>query len=498
VSGNSVMAQPLPHSLEAERAVLGAILVGSSGTDDAISTTQPGDFYIPRHQVIFRHMKFLRDRGLPYSDLVLLCDSLQSTGELEKAGEMAYLGLLANECHRGINLGHYVKIVRLNASLRRKANIGQNIVDLALSANGNAAEVLTKISMLSDHLREEVGQKRKLNFVSGAEFAAAMDEPIEWIVFGYVARGAISEIGAKVKAGKTTLVAALVRAAADGADFLGHPTLKTPTVYLTEQPAVSFRQTLKRADLLGRCDFHFLLRGELPDMPWPEVVASAVDKCKQVGAKLLVIDTLPQFAGLPGDSENNAGDALAAMEPLQRAAAQKIGIISVRHDRKSGGDVADSGRGSSAFAGVSDIVISLRRPEGNSKDTLRVLKAVSRFSETPTELVVELTANGYIALGDTRRKALDGIGEAILAKVPTSEGEAVRIKDLEAVINLGRITIHRALEELVEKGELVRVGKGKRNDPFRYFKSEIPFCPTSLVKEQHENTNQSGGKGRPE
>src|SRR6202020_1606572 len=120
----------------------------------------------------------------------------------------------------------------------------------------------------------------------------------------------------------------LVRAAADGAPFLGQPTLKTPTVYLREHPAVSFRQTMKRAGLLGRDDFRFLLRSKVLRMSWPEVVAATIAECKRVGADLMVVDTLPQFAGLSGDAENNSGDALAVMQQLQEAAAQGIGVIS--------------------------------------------------------------------------------------------------------------------------------------------------------------------------
>src|ERR1700751_5262060 len=94
----------------------------------------------------------------------------------------------------------------------------------------------------------------------------------------------------------------------------------------------------------------------------------------------VVVDTLPQFACLKGDSENNAGDALAAMHPLLRAAADGIGVILTRHERKSGGEVGDSGRGSTALAGAVDIVLSLRRPEGNANKTHRLLQALSRFS----------------------------------------------------------------------------------------------------------------------
>jgi hypothetical protein len=66
-----------------------------------------------------------------------------------------------------------------------------------------------------------------------------------------VAKGAITELGAKVKAGKTTFVMELAGATLDGGSFLDQPTFKTCVVYLTEQPVVSFRKAMERAKLLG-------------------------------------------------------------------------------------------------------------------------------------------------------------------------------------------------------------------------------------------------------
>jgi hypothetical protein len=109
------------------------------------------------------------------------------------------------------------------------------------------------------------------------------------------------------------------------------------------------------------------------------VVRAAIARCKEVGAETLLVDTLRQFAGLRGDAENNSGDALRAIEPLQRAAAEGLAVIVDRHERKGGGEVGESGRGSSAFAGAVDILLSLRRPEGRARATMRVLHALSRF-----------------------------------------------------------------------------------------------------------------------
>ena len=128
---------------------------------------------------------------------------------------------------------------------------------------------------------------------------------------------------------------AAVQSILDGEPFLGLSTLRTAVVYLTEQPVVSFRQALERAGLLGRKEFRVLSHTETRGLKWPEIADAAMDECKRVGSPLLIVDTLPQFAGLVGDSENNSGDALAAMQPIQQCAAEGIGVVMVRHERKS-------------------------------------------------------------------------------------------------------------------------------------------------------------------
>lgn len=483
--------RPLPHSLEAERAVLGSIFLGSPGVSEAIMQLESSDFFLTEHRIIYQHVSRVVEQGKP-PDTVLVLDSILTNGEIEAAGGAGYISQIADGMPRLNNLRFYVEILKVKAQLRKRAYTAHAIVEMALAANGNAAEVLNEIGILSAQLREEVGQKRILKFRSGAEIAMTTGEQIEWIVPGFVARGAVTELGAKVKAGKTTLITKLVRAVADGLDFLGKPTMKSPTVYLTEQPIVSFRQAMDRAGLLGRPDFHVLQHTDTRGLSWPEVVAAAVHECKRVGAMLLVIDTLPQFAGLKGDSENNSGDALTAMEPILQAAADGIGIILVRHERKSGGDIGDSGRGSSAFAGAVDMVLSLRRPEGNAKKTLRVLHALSRFSETPSEVLLELTDAGYISLGEPVEAALREAKESILSIAPDSEPDAVSIKELTKGANVPRATAQRAVKELTDEGAMGRVGEGKKGMPFLYFRNENRFSPTSNIEGQKERLDDGG------
>jgi hypothetical protein len=133
-----------------------------------------------------------------------------------------------------------------------------------------------------------------------------------------------------------------------------------------------------------------------------------------MGAGLMIIDTLGQFAGFEGDEENNAGDMLAAVQPLQVAAAEGIAVAFARHERKASGRVGDAGRGSSALTGAVDVVLSLRQPEGNQPATVREIQALSRFDETPGRLIVELTKDGYVSHGSESSCAKEGAKQAIL------------------------------------------------------------------------------------
>jgi hypothetical protein len=207
-------------------------------------------------------------------------------------------------------------------------------------------------------------------------------------------------------------------------------------------------------------------------------VREAAEEAVRRGAELLVIDTLPQFAGLKGDAENSAAAALTAMRPVQEAAAtHDLAVILVRHERKSGGQVGDSGRGSSAFAGAVDIIVSIRRAEGAARPTIRELHALSRFDATPDVLVVELTEDGYVALGDSAAVAEAEAREAILGAAPTSEAAAVSLDELRETTGCGRTTAQEAIKELLETEQLRRVGEGVRGDPYRYWRPIGPGDP---------------------
>lgn len=315
------------------------------------------------------------------------------------------------------------------------------------------------------------GEERILPFRTARAIGEEVAEQIDWFVPGYIAAGAVTELVGKIKAaGKTTWVTHAARAITTGTPFMDRATIQTGVVFLTEQSPTTFRVALARAGLLERDDVVVLFWRDTSGVPWPQVVAAAVAECRRGAHRVLVVDTLPRFAGLRGDAENNAGDADAAMAPLQLAAAEGLAIVVVRHERKAGGEVGESGRGSSAFGGAVDIVLALKRGEGATRPTIRVLYALSRFDETPGELVVELTDDGYVALGDRAAVALSDACERLLCDLPRSSAAALSMDELvKRFEGLSASTIERARDALMAQGDVLRRGNGVKGDPYGYW-----------------------------
>jgi Bifunctional DNA primase/polymerase, N-terminal/AAA domain/Primase C terminal 1 (PriCT-1) len=325
--------------------------------------------------------------------------------------------------------------------------------------------------IVSAALRDIEAKERKLNFRTAAEIADQTPAETPWVFEPLLAFGALTDMAGKVKqGGKTTFATHLIAKIVTGEPFMDQPTVQTPVVYLTEQPPVSFRATIEKAGLLGCRELFVLFWTDAIGLPWELVVRAAVAECKRRGARLLVVDTLPQFAGLVGDSENSAGDALKAIQPLQQAAAAGIAVLIVRHERKSGGALGDSGRGSSAFAGAVDILISIRRPDGNHPPNVRLLQSISRF-DASDDLLIQLTDNGYVALGGLGEAAKQRASDAVLSAIPKSKKDAVTIEVLGEATGKKRAHLQRLLDALAENKQISKLGRGRKGSPFRYFRS---------------------------
>lgn len=346
---------------------------------------------------------------------------------------------------------------------------------------------------------EQPARTHPLPFVSARELAASTPPDVPWIVRHYLARGAVTELdGAAKRAGKTTLLGHLFAAILGRRPFLDQPTAWSPIVYLTEMHDTPMRELLERVALTESDDLRILRWSDTRLVRWPDVVADATAECRDHHAEILVVDTLPQFAGIRGDSENDAGAALAAIEPLQAAAADGLAVCLVRHERKGGGEVGESGRGSTAFTGAVDIVVRLARPLNPPRPNVRELSVLSRFDGAPDQLMIELTEQGYEVLGEEQAVVFAEARSLVKSYLPNAPDGWAERELLNAIPHHSRTTIQRALESLMSTGEVVRSGLGKRGSPFRWARLSVDpaFLPGSPPPKGGEGAHP--GQTRPD
>lgn len=131
----------LPHSDDAERSVLGSVLLDNQQFHQVQELIQHGAFYSTRHQKIFRALESLMERGTPL-DLVTVRQELERTGDLVACGGPEYLGALVDGTSRAANVEHYARIVKEKATLRELIHAASWIHESAGNAELSTEEVL--------------------------------------------------------------------------------------------------------------------------------------------------------------------------------------------------------------------------------------------------------------------------------------------------------------------------------------------------------------------
>ena len=142
-SAPSASERSLPHNLEAERCVLGSILIHNDAFNSAAELLDADDFYRDAHRRVFDRMVDLNERGEAI-DLVTLKDELGRTGDLDAVGGPAYVAGLVDGVPRSTHVEHYARIVKEKATLRNLIFSANQILDTAYSGEDEADAVLDR------------------------------------------------------------------------------------------------------------------------------------------------------------------------------------------------------------------------------------------------------------------------------------------------------------------------------------------------------------------
>jgi replicative DNA helicase len=148
------LERPMPQHMEAERSILGAILLDNNALNPAIEILKPEDFFHDHHRRIYQQMISLGETQQAI-DLVTLTEQLHRSGELESSGGPAYIAQLMDGVPHVTNIEHYARIVKEKSLLRALIHATHSIQQQALEAEEDADAILDRAESAIFQLAED-------------------------------------------------------------------------------------------------------------------------------------------------------------------------------------------------------------------------------------------------------------------------------------------------------------------------------------------------------
>ena len=340
-AGSVVDVRTPPHSIEAEQAVLGGLLLDNAAWDNVADMVRDEDFYRPDHRLVFEAITALATNGKP-CDVVTVSEQLSRNGKLDDAGGLAYLGTLARDTPTAANVRAYAGIVRERSLLRQLIEAGTEIATAALSNDGETARDLV------DKAEQKVFRIAEVGF-RGREGAVAVrtllpqiiDQIDEWhsnpggirgLATGFtdfdkftggLRPGDLVIVAGRPSMGKTTLAVNMAEYAAI------NPKMKAAVaIFSMEMP--SEQLVTRMLSSIGSVPLGSLRSGRITDEDWVRITSATsqlsearifIDETpalsptelrararrikREHGLDLIVVDYL-QLMQVPGNKENRA------------------------------------------------------------------------------------------------------------------------------------------------------------------------------------------------
>jgi len=272
-----------PHSLEAEQAVIGGLLLNQQAFDQVLEILQARDFYHPENRLIFSAMARLSELAKPL-DLITVSEALDQDGELNTIGGIAHLAELAHHTPGTANLLAYAHIVRERATLRQLIRAAHNIADHAHTPEGRDSNELlaTAEKIIADIAegRPSEGGFEAMNpllksTVQRIGELSQLDSDITGLDTGYAA---LNEMTSGLQKSDLVIVAARpsMGKTAFAMNLVEHAVLhqKNPVlVFSLEMPASSI--ILRILSSVGRIDQGRIRKGKLEPNEWDRLTEAA-------------------------------------------------------------------------------------------------------------------------------------------------------------------------------------------------------------------------------
>lgn len=398
-----------PHSIEAEQAVLGGLLISNDAWDQVADRIIEQDFYRHDHRLIFRAIAGLAEKDKP-RDVITLSEWLDQRGELQEAGGLYYLGTLAQDIPTAANIRAYADIVRERSVLRQLIGVAERIGGSAYNpGKREVKEILDEAEREIFKIAEQGSDTRK-NFFNIKDLLSKAvdridelfnnDNPITGVPTGYKQFDEMTSglqpsdliiVAGRPSMGKTSFVMNIAENA----------TIKHSQPVLVFSMEMSGEQLASRMiSSLGRINQQKLRNGQLSDSDWPRITSAIsmlsdaplfVDDTpalsptelrararrvkREHGLGMIIVDYL-QLMAVPGNNENRATEISEISRGLKALAKElSVPVIALSQLNRSLESRTDKRpimsdlRESGAIEQDADLIIFIYRDEVYNEDS---------------------------------------------------------------------------------------------------------------------------------
>ncbi|MBA2491711.1 MAG: replicative DNA helicase [Gammaproteobacteria bacterium] len=418
-----------PHSLDAEQAVLGGLMLDNNAWDQIADRIGEEDFYLADHRAVFVAIRELADRQQPF-DVITLSEHLTQRKSLSDGSALAYVGTLAHETPSAANIRAYADIVRERSILRQLIAVGTEICDAGFNADGRDSKILLDeaeqrvFRIASQGLRAGFKDIKTLlkSTVERIDALFEKDDPITGIATGFsefdektsgLQPGDLVIVAGRPSMGKTSF-------AINIAEYAAVKQQASVAIFSMEMPGEQI--SMRMLASLGRIDQHRLRIGKLAEEDWPRLSSAVsvltdtrlfVDDSaaltptelrarsrrlkREHGLDLIIVDYL-QLMQVPGTPENRATEISEISRGL-KALAKELGVPVVAlsqlnrslEQRPNKRPVMSDLRESGAIEQDADLIAFIYRDEVYNEDSA---------DKGTAEIIISKQRNGPI--GTTR------------------------------------------------------------------------------------------------
>ena len=399
-----------PHSIEAEQAVLGGLMLAPEAYDRINDKLTANDFYRRDHQLIYRAIAELAEKNRPF-DAVTLGEWFESQGHMDLVAGGAYLVELASTTPSAANIAAYAEIVRDKAVMRQLIEVGTEIVNDAFQPEGKESDEMLAIAEQKVFAIAEQGARGRTDFVAmndalkdAFEVLRVRSEsggtvtglPTGYTEFDMMTAGLqptdLVILAARPAMGKTTF-------ALNIAEYAAIKSKKGVAVFSMEMSAGQLAMRLISS--VGRINATRLRTGQLEDEDWsrvtsairilkdqakvfiddtpglsPDVLRSKARRLKREhDLGLIVIDYL-QLMSVPGNNENRATEISEISRSLKGLAKElNVPVIALSQLNRSLETRTDKRpvmadlRESGAIEQDADMIVFIYRDDYYNKET---------------------------------------------------------------------------------------------------------------------------------